>query len=77
MAEGEKALATAALFASLACLEALARQGFLAPQNIDTIYTEMLNAARHASPKSAEYLEARLQEPFAAMRQAAVERWQG
>lgn len=67
----EESLGVVSLLISVAMLRALAARGLVSPEEVEAIYNNALDVARHASADVAEAVENRLQTEFAEIRELA------
>jgi hypothetical protein len=73
----EKAVAFAALAASLQTFRVLVNRGLVSPNEVEVTYSSITQAVRNASDEMRALVESALATPFAEYRQVAKERWIG
>ena len=73
----QEAIAFGALWAVVHLMRAMVNRGLVSPNEVDEIYSSLIEGVQSGDPAVAALLEARLEAVFAEMRQWADERWIG
>lgn len=75
--EASAGLAAASLSLSLNLMHSLVSRGLISPNEVETIYSAMIEHAATADPSFSELVERMIQTSFADMRETAKARWMG
>ncbi|HEY1606669.1 MAG TPA: hypothetical protein VGF77_13835 [Allosphingosinicella sp.] len=67
----------AALWGMIHILRALVNRGLISPAEVDEIYGSMIEGFQSGDARAAAFLEQRLEQPFAELRQWAEKNWIG